>query len=65
MIEKGDILGEAPHPNTAKYPHQRVFYVRINGYVHYVPYVVEADGSLFLKTIIPSRAAMKAYGGKP
>ena len=35
--------------------------VELNGYAYNVPYILEADGSKFLKTIYPSRAATKKF----
>jgi hypothetical protein len=55
-IEAGELLDVLEHPNQDRYPGQRILVVRIDGYVHLVPYV-EADDHLFLKTIIPSRKA--------
>ena len=59
-IEAGELLDVLEHPSQARYPGQRILVVRINGYVHLVPYV-EADDHLFLKTIIPSRKAQRYY----
>jgi len=59
-IEAGELLDVLEHPNQARYPGQRILVVRIDGYVHLVPYV-EAHDHLFLKTIIPSRKAQRDY----
>ena len=48
------------HPNQENYPHQQVFLVPINGYIHFVPFVIDGD-TFFLKTAIPSRKATKDY----
>ena len=56
-IEAGELLDVLEHPSQARYPGQRILVVRINGYVHLVPYV-EADDRLFLITIIPMVKAM-------
>ena len=56
-IEAGELLDVLEHPNQVRYPGQRILVVRINGYVHLVPYV-EADDRLFLITIIPMVKAM-------
>ena len=53
-VEQGGLLGTLQHPNQRKYPHQRIWVVKVRGYVHLVPFV-ESDGEIFLKTIIPSR----------
>jgi len=63
-IESGAKVIETDHPNTIKYPNQRILIVEISNYAYLVPYVKDGD-TLFLKTIIPSRKATKEYlGGK-
>ncbi len=59
-IESGGLLDEWPHPNREAYPHQRMFYVRVQEYIYRVPYVTTGD-IIFLKTIYPSRVATKKY----
>lgn len=59
-----NLLDDIKHPNSERYPNQRIAIVRCKGYVYEVPYVIEDNGELFLKTIIPSRKALKKYGGK-
>lgn len=61
-IEAGELLDVLEHPNQRRYPGQRVLVVRLQGYVHLVPYVEDAE-HLFLKTIIPSRKAHRQYTG--
>lgn len=63
-IEAGELLDVLDHPNQARYPGQRILVVRMNGYVHLVPYV-ESDDHLFSKTIIPSRRAQRQYTPDP
>jgi len=63
-IAAGDLIDRVRHPNQSKYPHQKVFLVRIEDYIYSVPYV-EDEEIIFLKTIIPNRKATKKYlGGK-
>jgi hypothetical protein len=62
-IGAGSLLDIVAHPNTARYPGQRVLVIAIDGYVHLVPFVEEKD-HLFLKTIIPSRKATRDYLGR-
>jgi len=63
-IERGDVLEIIKHPNSSRYPNQKVFIIEINKYAYLVPYV-ENEKEIFLKTIIPSRKATKKYlGGK-
>ncbi len=59
-IESGGLLDILAHPNTARYPRQRVLVVAADGYAYLVPFV-EEDDYFFLKTIIPSRKATRDY----
>ena len=59
-VEAGGLLDVLTHPNTAKYPNQRVLVVACDGYVYLVPFVEEED-DYFLKTVIPSRKATRDY----
>jgi uncharacterized DUF497 family protein len=59
-ISNGGLLVVLDHPNTAQYPNQRMFVVRIRGYAYLVPFV-ETKQEVFLKTIIPSRKATRIY----
>ena len=58
IIQKGGLVSDIVHPDTDKYPNQRVMYVDVKGYINVVPYVQDGD-SLFLKTIYPSRKLTK------
>jgi len=60
--QAGDIIETFDHPNQEKYPGQRIHAIAIEDYVYLVPFV-ESDDEVFLKTIIPSRKAMKQYRG--
>ncbi|HQS84922.1 MAG TPA: toxin [Alphaproteobacteria bacterium] len=61
VIESGYLVDVIQHPNATKYPHQKVYIVVVNEYVYLVPFVIEEEGTIFLKTIIPSRKAKKKY----
>ncbi|MGB7202333.1 MAG: BrnT family toxin [Pyrinomonadaceae bacterium] len=61
-IENGDLLDEVDHPNLEKYPHQRMYIVRIGNYAFLVPFVQTGE-EVFLKTIIPNRKATMMYLG--
>ena len=61
-LSQGEVLDDLKHPNSDKYPDQRVFVLNIDGYIYLVPYV-ENRSEIFLKTIIPSRKATKQYLG--
>jgi hypothetical protein len=59
-IAQGGLIAVMDHPNRAKYGHQKMLVVRIQGYAYLVPYV-ENEGELFLKSIIPSRKATRDF----
>ncbi len=59
-IESDGLLDILAHPNPAKYPRQRILVVAVDNYVYLVPFIDE-QAHFFLKTIIPSRKATKAY----
>ena len=48
-IVSGDLIDRVKHPNPEKYPNQRVFLVKIEGYIYSVP-CVEDDEKMFLKS---------------
>ncbi|MBL7072990.1 MAG: BrnT family toxin [Candidatus Omnitrophica bacterium] len=58
-IENENVLSIRSHPKK-KYKHQKIFIIRLNEYVYYVPFVEDKD-KLFLKTIIPSSKLTKEY----
>ena len=62
-LQQGALLDDIEHPNSDKYPNQRVFVINIDNYAYLVPYV-ENRKEIFLKTIIPSRKATKLYLGE-
>lgn len=59
-IDDGRLLDVVPHHNLGKYPNQKLFIVRIRGYIYYVPFV-EDEEKIFLKNIVPSRKYNKKY----
>ena len=59
-IEDGRILADLIHPNSEKYPSQRVLVVEIQRYAFLVPYVQKGE-IIFLKTILPSRKYTKKF----
>jgi hypothetical protein len=61
-IEAGRVLALLPHPTRTR---QRIYIIRLHGYAHAVPFVVGPDGTIFLKTIYPSRDFQRLYGGRP
>ncbi len=60
-IEQGGLVDVLEHPNQDRYPGQMIYVVEVNDYLHLVPFVTQADGTRFLKTIIPSRKTMRDY----
>jgi hypothetical protein len=60
-IELGDVIDITKHPNQEKYPGQQVFTIRMRNYIYLVPFV-ETEDEVFLKTIMPSRKAVRRYG---
>lgn len=59
-LGQGDIWRIADHPNQEKYPNQQIYFVIVKNYVYLVPHIIKKD-FIFLKTIIPSRKATKAF----
>jgi len=59
-IAQGGLVTVMDHPNRAKYGHQKMLVVRIQGYAYLVPYV-ENDSEIFLKSIIPNRKATRDF----
>ena len=62
-LQQGALLDDIEHPNSERYPSQRVFVIKIDDYAYLVPYV-ENQKEIFLKTVIPSRKATKIYLGE-
>lgn len=54
-----DLLDIIDNPSK-NFPNQKVFVVKINRCIYYVPFI-EDEEKFFLKTIIPSRKARKKY----
>jgi len=59
-IDEGRLLDVIPHHSPEKYPNQKLFIVRIRGYIYYAPFV-EDEEKIFLKNIVPSRKYQKKY----
>ena len=59
-LERGDVWKIATHPNQAKYPGQKMLFVKINEYIFIVPFETRGDVIWFI-TIIPSRKATRLY----
>ena len=61
-IGNGDEVDLFDHPNQDRYPGQKISAAVVDDYVYLVPFV-ESEKEIFLKTIIPSRAATRKYLG--
>ena len=61
VLAKG-VLADFPHPNTERYPTQRIFVVELQNYTYCVPYIAD-ESTIFLKTIFPSRKFMHLLEG--
>jgi hypothetical protein len=59
-LAQGDVWKLADHPDQENYPGQKIYFVVVEDYVYLVPHVIDKD-YVFLKTIIPSRKATRAY----
>jgi uncharacterized DUF497 family protein len=59
-ILSGDYIDILENPSRAG---QEVFVLRMKNYVWAVPFMVEEDKSIFLKTAYPSRKLFRRYGG--
>ena len=59
-ILAGNVLDLQKSPSRSD---QQVFVVRHRGYVWVVPFVIEQDETIFLKTAYPSRKMLRRYGG--
>lgn len=60
-IENDKLLDVLEHPNQTKYKDQKIYVIELNEYIFLVPFVIDAEGNYFLKTIIPSRKANQKY----
>jgi uncharacterized DUF497 family protein len=60
LLTEGHLWRVMDHPNQDKYPNQQVFLVPVDGYIYFVPFVMDGD-AFFLKTAIPNRKATRDY----
>lgn len=59
-ISTEHLIDIVKHPNENKYPNQKVFFVEIEGYIWFVPFV-EDEEKIFLKTAYPNRKINSLY----
>jgi len=64
LIEDDQIVDILEHPNQKKYGNQKIYVISFRNYLYLVPFVIDSEGNIFLKTIIPSRKAKKKYSQK-
>lgn len=61
-IKQGKILDDLKHRQKSRYYNQRILVIEIEKYAYAVPYVYsEKKGTIFLKTVYPSRVLTKKY----
>ncbi|MDZ7722296.1 MAG: toxin [candidate division KSB1 bacterium] len=47
-----------------KRKNQKIFIIEINNYIHAVPFIIDEEDNIVLKTAYPSRKLQKKYRGK-
>ena len=60
IILQGDYLDILEHSGR---PNQYIFVLRLHDYVWVVPFTIDDEETIFLKTAFPSRKFNKRYGG--
>ena len=60
IILKKEYLDIIDHPARGN---QDIFVIDLNGYIHAVPFVIDENENIVLKTVFPSRKLHKKYGG--
>lgn len=60
-IEDGQVIDILEHPNSKDMRVKKIYVISAKEYVYLVPFVIDAEGNVFFKTIIPSRKAKKQY----
>ena len=48
--------------NTSR-PNQQIFVVKLNNYIYSVPFIIDSQSNIILKTAFPSRKLYKKYMG--
>jgi len=62
MVDK-EIILDFKHPNTSRYPNQRIMVIEINNYTYCVPYL-QTQNEIVLKTIYPDRRFKNLIQGR-
>jgi hypothetical protein len=60
ILQGNHLQVRVPRPDRTR----DVFLVSIRGYTYVVPYIIGTDGSIFLKTMFPSRKYHRKYGAQ-
>jgi uncharacterized DUF497 family protein len=58
LMDAGHVVNKRDHHNPRKYPNQQIIEIRGGEYMYIVPCVIRGN-EMFLKTIYPSRKAVK------
>jgi uncharacterized DUF497 family protein len=61
MILEKKYVAVVEHPKRSN---QQIFLIPIHGYIHAVPFVLDRENNVFLKTAYPSRKFNRKYGEK-
>ena len=59
LIVAGRYLAILENPSR---PSQHLFIIRYHDYTHVVPFIIDADDNIVLKTVFPSRRFHQLYG---
>ena len=49
---------------NSSHPEQMIFLVKYKEYIHVVPFIIDDENTIILKTVFPSRKFQKLYGEK-
>ena len=60
LILTNQYLDILEHPTK---PRQKIFVIEVNDYVYAVPFIIDENSNIVLKTIYPSRKLHKKYRG--
>lgn len=61
LIENEQFLAIEKVPSQDNHPEQLMFVISLNNYAYCVPFVIEATGDIFIKTVFPSRKLNAKY----
>ncbi|MDM8564518.1 DUF4258 domain-containing protein [Candidatus Halobeggiatoa sp. HSG11] len=60
LILNEDVIDIIHHPKRGN---QNIFVLKINNYIHAVPFVIDDDENIILKTAFPSKKLNRKYKG--